>query len=384
MSLPGVNINVENGNLLRSIAILDGVGAIVATAGQPENIGAVRMVYSLLDAEQKGYTETAEPFLHKLIRQFYAELGGNQQLYVFGTAETETMSDIVAATNADGLLKLLNESAGEVNLVAIARKPVAGYDAGTKFLDLDVQAAVLASKPISQEMQRKNTPIRIFIEGRVANENAPINTFKPNESENGFIGVVLGSDAADGSAAVGTVLGRACRFGAHVKLGNGQNGAITVPQIYVGSQRIEERLDMETLHDYGFLTFMRRPGAAGYFFGVDNMAEKGDFRILVHGRVIDKAQRVIAAAYLPYVETSIRVEPDGTINSTDAADLENILTSALLAAMSEQASGFKVVIATNQDIINTSNLKVSAQVQPLGYLTWITVTLGLAVQLSND
>ena len=384
MSFPGVNINVENGNLLRAIAVLDGVGAIVATAEQPENIGVVRVVYSLQDAEQRGYTEVDEPFLHKLISQFYAELGGNQQLYIFGTAETETMADMLAATNANGLLKLLNEAAGEVNLVAIARNPVSGYDAGTNFLDADVPAAVLAAKPICQEMQRKNTPIRIFIEGRIANENAPIDTFKPNESENGFIGVVLGSDVADSSAAIGTVLGRACRFAAHVKLGNGQNGAVTIPKVYVGSKRIEERLDMETLHDYGFLTFMRRAGAAGYFFGVDNMAEKGDFRILVHGRVIDKAQRVIASAYLPYVETSIRVEPDGTINSTDAADLENILTSALLAAMSGQASGFKVVIDTNQDIINTSNLKVSAQVQPLGYLTWISVTLGLAVQLSNN
>jgi len=382
MSFPGVNINVENGNLLRAIAVLDGVGAIVATAGQPANIGVVRTVFSLQDAEQKGYTEANEPFIYKLVRQFYAELGGNQQLYVFGTAETETMADTLAATNAGGLLKLLNESAGEVNLVAIARKPVTGYNAGTNFLDADVQAAVLASKSICQNMQSKNTPIRIFIEGRVANENAPINTIKPNEFENGFVGVVLGSDLPDGSAAVGTVLGRACRFGAHIKLGSGQNGAVTVPQIYVGSQRIEERLDMETLHDYGYLTFMRRPGAAGYFFGVDNMAEKGDFRILVHGRVIDKAQRIIASAYLPYVETTIRVNADGTLNSTDTVDLENILTSALLAFMGEQASGFKVVIDPNQKIIETSNLAVKASVQPLGYMTWITVTLGLAVELA--
>jgi len=384
MPLPGVNIKVENGNLLRTIAVLDGVGAIVATAEQPENIGAVRTVFSVQDAEQKGYTATNEPFLHKLIRQFYAELGGNQQLYVFGTVETETMADTLSATNADGLLKLLNESGGAVNLVSIARKPTDGYDAGTNFLDRDVEAAMLAAKPICQNAQNRNTPIRIFVEGRIANENAQIDTLKPNTFDNGFVGVVLGSDLPDGSAAVGTVLGRACKYGAHIKLGSGQNGAITVPQVYVGSRRIEERLDMEILHDYGFLTFMRRPGAAGYFFGVDNMAEKGDFRILVHGRVIDKAQRVIAQAYLPYVETSIRVNADGTLNSTDTEDLENILTSALLASMGEQASGFRVVIDPNQNIINTSNLGVKAEVQPLGYLTWITVTLGLAVQLSNN
>jgi len=382
-SFPGVNINIENGNLLRAIAVLDGVGAIVATVNATGNIGVVRTVYSLQDAEQKGYTEGDEPFLHKLIRQFYDELGGNQQLYVFGTAETETMADVLAVTNAEGLLKLLNKSAGEVNLVAIARKPNAGYNAGNNFLDSDVEAAVLASKPICLEMQKRNTPVRIFIEGIVANENAQINTFKPNESENGFVGVVLGSDLNDGSAAVGTVLGRACRYGAHIKLGSGQNGAVTIPQVYVGTKRIQERLDIETLHDYGFLTFMRRPGAAGFYFGVDNMAESGDFRILVHGRVIDKAQRITAAAYLPYIEHYIRQEPNGTLNKTDTDDLENILQTALLANMGNQVSGTKVVIDNNQNLIENSNLKVGVSVQPLGYLTWITVTLGLAAQLTN-
>jgi len=383
MVFPGVNINVENGNLLRAIAVLDGVGAIVGTANMPGNIGDVRVVYSLQDAEQKGYTEADEPFLHKLIRQFYAELGGNQQLYIFGTAETETMADTLAATNDDGLLKLIRESAGEVNLVAIARNPYLGYYCGYEFLDLDVSAAVLASKSLCEEMQKRNTPVRIFIEGRVVNEDAPINYFKPNEAENGFVSVVLGSDLPDGSAAVGTVLGRACKYGAHIKLGSGQNGPITIPQVYVGTRRIKERLDMEILHGYGFLTFMSRPGAAGFYFGVDNMAESGDFRILVHGRVIDKAQRITAVAYLPQIEHYIRQEPDGTLNKTDTDDLENLLQSALLANMSGQVSGTKVVIDNNQNLIGNPNLQVGVSVQPLGYLTWITVTLGLAARLTD-
>jgi uncharacterized protein YtpQ (UPF0354 family) len=129
---------------------------------------------------------------------------------------------------------------------------------------------------------------------------------------------------------------------------------------------------------------MRRPGAAGYYFGVDNMAEKGDFHILVHGRIIDKAQRITAEAYLPYIETDIRVNSDGTLNEADAADLENILETALLASMGDQVSGVKVVVDSNQDIINTSNLQVKLSVQPLGYLTWITLTLGLATQLVNN
>jgi len=103
----------------------------------------------------------------------------------------------------------------------------------------------------------------------------------------------------------------------------------------------------------------------------------------VHGRVIDKAQRITAAAYLPYIEHYIRQEPNGTLNKTDTDDLENILQTALLANMGNQVSGTKVVIDNNQNLIENSNLKVGVSVQPLGYLTWITVTLGLAAQLTN-
>ena len=222
--------------------------------------------------------------------------------------------------------------------------------------------------------------MRLFIEGRVVNQNVA-NAFKPNTANNGFVSVVLGGTLPDGSAAVALALARACKFAAHVKLGSGQNGALTAGQIYIGSERMEERLDMEQLHDQGFLIFQRRPGAAGYYFGVDNMADNGDFRIMVHGRVIDKAQRVAAAAYLPYIEDYIRIENDGTINETDAKHLEGILDSAIRARMGGQMSNVRVVIDPNQDVINTSTLEIGVQVLPLGYLTWINVTLGLTAQI---
>ena len=72
---------------------------------------------------------------------------------------------------------------------------------------------------------------------------------------------------------------------------------------------------------------------------------------------------------------------DGTVNATDAAYIEATLENAVRAAMSEQISGIKVSVPLTQDVINTSTLSVDVKVQPLGYLTWITVTLGLATSL---
>lgn len=380
MPFPGVSVGVANGNLLRSIDAPDGVGAIVATAMVADTIGVVQQVFSLQDAEKKGYTKDTEPFLHGLIEEFYKEIGGNQKLWIMGVAETMTMADVLDSTKPEGLTKLLMASFGEITRVAIARKPVEGYDAGTKFLDADVEAAVLGSLPLCQTWQKKNQPVRIFIEGRVVNKDT-INDFKPNTASNSFVGVVLGGTKNDGSAAVSVALARACKYPVHVKIGSGQNGALSVGQIYIGSQVIEERMDIENLHDEGFITFQRRPGAAGYYFGVDNMCSSDDYRILVHGGVIDKAQRITAAAYTPYIEDYVRVNTDGTINDTDAKHLEDILTASLRSGMGSQISDVEVVIDPNQDIINTSTLEVQVKILPLGYLTWITVTLGLTTQL---
>ena len=290
------------------------------------------------------------------------------------------MASALSLNEANGVSKLLREALGEINLIAIARRPVAGYNAGTDFLDSDVQAAVLASKSVANAMQAANTPVRFLIEGRVANASKT-NSFKPIEQQNGFAGVVLGGTSADGSAAVTIALARACKYGAHIKLGNGSNGSLSVSQIYIGTERLEDRVDMETLHDAGFITFHHRPGVAGYFFGVDNMCSKDDYRILVHGRIIDKAQRIAVEAYQPYIEGGIQMTDDGSINATEAKDIEGTLLQALRANMGDQVSNVKVTVPLNQDVINTSTLAVEVKVLPLGYLTWITVTLGLAASL---
>lgn len=380
MPFPGVNTHVSNGNLFQPIAVLDAVPALIVTVSTPALVAATVEVYSLADAGSKGFTEAAEPFAHKQLSEYYNELGGKQRLFVFGTPDSMTMADALTYAEANGVSKLLRTGLGDINLIGIVRKPAANYNPGNAFLDADVSAAVTASKTVGEAMQRANTPVRMLIEGRVA-DASKTNTYKPNEATNGFAGVVLGGTANDGSAAVAVALARACKYGAHIKLGNGENGALSVSQIYIGTDKYEDRVDVETLHDAGFITFMHRPGSAGYYFGVDNMCSKADDHILVHGRVIDKVQRIAAASYQTFVETGIKMEADGSINATEAKDIEATLESAIKAAMSDQISQVKVNVPLDQDVINTSSLSVEVKVMPLGYLSWITVNLGLAATL---
>jgi hypothetical protein len=111
------------------------------------------------------------------------------------------------------------------------------------------------------------------------------------------------------------------------------------------------------------------------------MATDDDFKILVHGRVIDKAQRVAVVTATPLLETDVRVNDDGTINATDAKDLEETILQQLRLKLAGQMSKVDVNVPTDVDIINTSTGGIEVKVLPLGYLTWIQVTIGLTANL---
>ncbi|MBU4536984.1 MAG: DUF2586 family protein [Weeksellaceae bacterium] len=375
---PKVITNVTNGNLLRQVNITDGVAGIVATAQTAGLIGKVNTVYGLDDAVKKGYTEAAEPFIFGILNEFYTELGGSQELWILGTEDTMTMAQAVTSTNNNGAKKLLTVSQGRVNLIGIMREPAGAYDAGAEFLDADVSAAVIASKALAEYQQSINRPVRFLISGRVANTDVA-NTYDPNTATNGYAGVVLGSVASDGRPAVPLALARAVKYEAHIKIGSGEKGALSINSAFIGNRPIEEYTptELDAFASAGFMVLHIREGISGFFFGRDNMCSDDDFRILVHGRLIDKAQRISTATTAPFVETDVRITPDGKINDADATYMEQTVKTQLLAQMGDQISGVDCIISLDQDLINTNTLEMQVKIQPLGYLTWIIINLGL-------
>jgi hypothetical protein len=377
---PKVTVDVTSGNLKRQVQVIDGVAGLVGTA--VSKIGAIETVYSYDDAVAKGFTVVGEPFLNKAIQLFYQELGGNQALTILGVEDTMTLTQMVTATNTNGLKKLLNATQGAITMVGLIRKPANAYTmVANHFLDKDVEDALLASKTLGQYQESINKPVRMLIEGRTNDLTGDL--FKPNTVENGFAGVVLGSNLNDGSGAVALALARAVKYPSHIKLGNGQNGALTIPQAYIGDKGIEEYFpeELDAFANAGYIIMHRRDGAAGYYFARDNMATADDFRILVHGRVIDKAQRITVATATPLLETTVRVNDDGTLNDTDAKHLENTIKQQLQSQLAGQVSNVDVNVPTGVDIINTSTGVIEVKVLPLGYLTWIKVTIGLTANL---
>lgn len=371
MGFPGINVVATDGNLQKLIASGD-VGAIVASDAVALEPTAI---YNIDDARLK---LAKTPMLLYMAEEYYREVDGTSKLWAFCPGASMQVAEIAAATGPTGLRYLMSKSNYEVTLIAIA----CTVQGGTELLtDETEDAAVGAMKSFGDAMQAHNTPVRILIGGKVADKTKGL-VFKPREVENPWCGIVLGGTSFNKPGAAALLLGRAIKYGAHVKIGSGRNGALNTTKIYVADDNIDDRADIESIHDAGLITFHRRAGSVGYFAGVDNMLTAGDYRYLAHGRVIDKATRIIAATASPYIEDTMLMSANGGLNETQAADMETAFETAILKNMTGQISGVNVSIDTKQDLINTSKLAIKFKVQPLGYMTWIEAEIGLTTSLN--
>jgi hypothetical protein len=382
MSAPHVSVIYSNGNLLADVSVIDGIAGIVGTVQTPELIGITNIVNNLTEAITAGYTLADEPVMYRHLKEFYAEVAGNQKLYVMGIADTMTMAQALDDTDETGAKKLVGIANGEIRLLGICRTPNVGYDGGASFYDGDVEFAVIAAEAFCQARLTELVPLRVLIEGRVIDDTS-VDIFEPRTAEVGFAGVVLGGSLADGSASVGTALGRAVKYGAHIKIGKVANGPLSIPTVYIGTKLLKDVTNLVSLHDGGAISFMQHPNKAGLYFGIDHMASTDDYRLLVYGRLVDKAAIITAAVYMDELEGEVVVDAQGRMSETDLEHLKGVLTQQVNLNMADQISNIIVIIDPTQDITNTSKLVVKEQIQPLGYKSYIEINLGLNAPVAS-
>ena len=367
MPFPGVRVEVGNSNLLANISVPDAVPAIVAIG---EKAGEYRL-YGAADFPSGGVEAG-----RGAVEEFYAEVGGSVSLLYVEHAGSVTEA-----------VRALCNNHPEVNLVAVVDDVKAQTYNNTGALCDNVVGYVSQLYPILVSNQAMGRPVRVLLGGCLdgSKVESGIINYDAKGASNGYVAIVLGSSYESGVPAVGVALGRATKVAAHVKIGDGTLGPLSMREVYYGDaehpyDKVSDYIK-EAWHDKGYMTFMRRQGLEGYYFGVDNMCSSDDYSTLVHGRVIDKAQRIAIAAYMPYVETPMQVADDGTIDVADAESMAKIIESQLRARMGDQVSNVKVVVPVEQDLINTKTLTVQVSVLPLGYNTWISVELNLASRL---
>lgn len=380
-NLPNISVMYQNGNLLRDIAVLDGIMGLVATGSTPALLAEPLVVYNLQDAVDQGITIEDEPFAYFHIQEFYKEVAGKQKLFVMLVDEDTTLTDMVTHTNTtDSVVKLLDFAEGEIRMVGVCRQPPVSYNPGNGFFDTDVETAITAAKALGDFQLGKLDPVRVVIEGRVVDETET-NTVIAKNSSNGYAMVVVGGSTGNGMASVGLLLGRAAKYPAHVKVGKVANGPLQVDSMYIGATEVKDFAGLDTLAGNGFLVPMKHKRKAGYYFATDRMCSDDDFRRLVFGRLADKATIIAQATYVEKLEGEVEMNPDGKIDELFLSTLEAEITQNINAQMDTQLSGNDVYINPSQNLINTPELEVELRLQPLGYLEKIKVIIGLVSTL---
>ena len=131
-----------------------------------------------------------------------------------------------------------------------------------------------------------------------------------------------------------------------------------------------------------FCTMRTFAGRAGYYITNGRMMAPGgsDFTYMVNRRVMDVACTVARQAELPFLNGSLRVNSDGTIDERDARTFENSVNAqiraALMTSSPPQISNCSVSVNRTANILSTGVEPVSIRVTPLAYGRQIATTIG--------
>lgn len=376
--IPGVKITISDGALGGQNSYRDGVAGLICTTTNESLEGKLFLLNKLKEAEDSDITKEKEFLAYKHIKEFYDVTGDGADLYVMLVKSTATFKDILSAEYDNNIKRLVDYSQGAIRLVGIS-KEMPKTTNGEKFLDQDVYDAVMSSADFLKQMQKDIQPIRVLVEGIVANEEAiptPLNTYV-----NQFVGVVVGGTEADNSASVGLVLGKAAKSSVHENIGKVLNGGLPVSALYIAGTPIEEFSRLDNIIDGGHITFKKYPHVNAYYVSDDPMCIGGtsDFSILANGRVIDKAIIIAYQTYVQQVNNNLTVT-GGKIDPVMIKNLQNTIDNNVLNAMGTEISDFHSYIDEKQDILATKKMNIQLRVVPVGYMKEIVIDLGFAKQ----
>ena len=138
---------------------------------------------------------------------------------------------------------------------------------------------------------------------------------------------------------------------------------------------------LNTLNDKNYLFLRKFTGYAGSFANSDSTAivSTSDYAYISRNRVIQKAQRLLYAAYVPYLNfNNLILNADGTISENSASILEAIGDQALQALLQAPTaiSNESVVIDRTQKPLVNNQLQISVSIQPKPNAANIVITIG--------
>jgi len=267
----------------------------------------------------------------------------------------------------------------------------------------DVATAADALQVQVELLESLHTPLSTI----VATNLEPVADFTnlltlANQSDSG-VSVVIGQDGdglgseifyAQGTSitCLGAVLGATSLAAVNENIGwiqkfNLSNGIELAKPAYSNGVLVNIIADLNLLtqlNEYKYIFLRYFPGTSGSYVQ-DNptcIASSSDYAYMNDNRVIDKADRLLYGAYLPFLNGPIVLNADGTISDNDVAYLTSLGNVALDDMVRNgEVSAKEITIDPAQNVLSTNKIIITASLVPVGSARHITVKLGYVLSL---
>lgn len=362
MSLPGVNISFQTGQLGR----VDDPGAgepgmIVLMSQSPAGhaFGDVKAYSSFDDLPSE--LQAVEG-----VKLFFAEAPG-YRCWIMPVADTNNIADILDYQNATPYARMLCEASDDIRFIGIVNGAIDAADVPTS----GTNAAALRNFFTTQYRF-----VRVFIPV-IYSESLP-DLGEANYQGVGFIVSPLGDE-------VGLFLGRRAKIRVQRNAGRVKDGplAVSAAELVVGTPLEEDMDKVEEVYDKRYISLRTYVGKSGYYFTGDPLAVSAsdDYAFDTDRAVADKAAIIAYQTYVNELNDDIETDEDGTITATAAKELQSLIEDAIDAAMTAngEISYVSAFVDETQNIVSTNKITVALGIGKKGYLGEINVELGFDV-----
>jgi hypothetical protein len=362
MSLPGVNIQFQNGQLGR----VDDPGAgeagmvvVMATSPAGHGFGEVKS-YSQYDDLPKELKEIEG------VKLFFAEAPG-YTCWIMPVANTNSIVDIVDYQATNPYAKSLIEASDDIRFIGVVNASLE-Y---TKIPSAGVNASALRNYFLKNFRY-----VRIFMPVTYHDDLPDLNT-----STHQGVGFIVSPKGDE----VGLFLGRRSKIRVQRSVGRVKDGALAISsaELVSGTPLEEDMPKVETVFNRRYISLRTYVGKSGYYFTGDPLAVSStdDYANDTDRAVIDKAAIIAYQTYIDEINNDVETDEDGSITATAAKELQGLIENAIDQAMTanDEISYVSAFVDETQNIVSTNKVEVVLGIGKKGYLGEITVKLGWEV-----
>lgn len=409
--LPGIDIKFANGQLGTVVPTVDGTFGMIASAAAVPDKFELEKAYSIRgmqDVAKLGILpDVNNGVLYRKLQEFFAEAGEGTKLWLMGmpkSGESNKVSDWFTPDSGTGEIpaaKLLDKANGEISLLFTSFDPTGYTSAAQDGLDEDVWLAKSKAQSFAEDYtDNQYSPLIVLLEGWDYSGDATDLADLTQGTDN-RVGIFIGDSKpktgtpTNKNAANHIMAGRLAKIGVQENAGKVKLGELSNITAYINDDAVEI-VDVESIHDKGYITFRTHVRRAGYYISDDPLATgmDDDYHYITRRRTIDKAYRIAHNVASREILEDFQVTSRGTISPIYARTVEAAIEQEVYLQMTMQGElsadetdpndlGVRALFNRDANVVSTGRLELEIRVRPKGIARWISISLGYSISLND-